>query len=123
MSKKCIILLIKRFSGTGAKLRVSIDQPMMNETQLFQQISIIKWTPFRLSFLLSLNCTLMALDATKENFLHQTTMYRSKIKPTLTLSSNIHYQNYGHQGLFPVITSRLTPCPSLIGLFFVVEAL
>ena len=65
-------------------------------------------------------CTLMAVDATKENFLHQTTVYRSKIKPTLTLSSNIHYQNYGHQGLFPVITSRLTQLCFPIGRFFVV---
>ena len=61
----------------------------------------------------------MALDATKENFLHQTTMYRSKIKPTLTLSSNIHYQNYGHQGLFPVITSRSARYWLSIGQFFV----
>ena len=45
--------------------------------------------------------------------------YRSKIKPTPELSSNIHYQNYGHHGLFPVITSRLAQSELLIGQFFV----
>ena len=56
---------------------------------------------------------------TGKSFLHLTTEYRSKIKPTPKLSSNIHYQNYGHHGLFPVITSRLAPYLLPIGGFFV----
>ena len=59
----------------------------------------------------------------KGNFLHLTTRYRSKIKPTPTLLSNIHYQNYGHHGLFPVITSTLAQHLSLIGPFFVFTTL
>ena len=55
----------------------------------------------------------------KKVYASTTTDYRSKIKPSPKLSSNIHYQNYGHQGLFPVITSRSARYWVAIGQFFV----
>ena len=52
-----------------------------------------------------------------------TTRYRSKIKPTPTLLSNIDYPNYGHHGLFPVINSTLAQHFIIIGSFFVFTTL
>ena len=46
------------------------------------------------------------------------TKARCEIIPSPVLSSDIHYQNYGHHGLFPVITLRLAGAGLAIGRLF-----
>ena len=65
-----------------------------------------------------LKCIKTSIDIIDKNRAMNSTR-RSEIKPTPELSSDIHYQNYGHHGLFPVITSRLAQPMALIGQFFV----
>ena len=79
---------------------------------------ILPCSQSKLSHSSDVECTEMSLrtdTVEKKDFLHLTMRFRYEIKPTPKLSLNIHYQNYGHHGLFPVITSRLAQYKLPIG--------